>query len=309
MLPMNMNHFYYFFVVAKNKSFTEAAKELMVSQSSLSIQMKHFETALGLTLFNRRKTGVDLTEAGETAYQTAERVFQEVDNLVSTLEQAEKAVKGHISVATVNSIGIYLLPSVLKSFKEEYPEVKVSIDFKHARDVVEMVQAGKVDISIITWSKKYPGLTALPLRVNKMFLVANPDHPLAMKESVSPHDLEEYPFLAYEMGSPTRVMMDAFFKRMSLDIDYVIESSNVATIKHMAMAGLGLAILPDVAIGIEIRQELLKRLSVPSLTMAQEVTLYTKSNRTLSATARAFVNFIHDRLNPKRPSNKAKKRP
>ncbi|MBI4720727.1 MAG: LysR family transcriptional regulator [Chitinivibrionia bacterium] len=308
MLPFNMNHFYYFYVIAKKQSFTEASRELMVSQSSLSIQLKQFERALGTTLFNRKKTGVELTDVGEIAFQVADRIFPEVGMLRSSIQEAEHSVSGRVSIATVNSIGIYVLPAILKSFKERYPDVKVSIDFKHSREVIEMVQAGKADAAIITWSRKYPDLTALELKKNKMFLVAAPEHPLAGRENISPRELEEHQFIAYEEGSPTRTMMDGLFKRLALDIEYTIESSNVATIKRMAMAGLGLAILPEVAIGLEIRQGLLTRLSVPSLSMAQELTLYTKTNRTLSATARAFVEFVYETLNPKQTADEKRKK-
>lgn len=308
MPSLNMNHFYYFYIIAKKKSFTGASRELMVSQSSLSIQLKQFELALGLTLFNRKKTGVELTDVGEIAYQSAEKIFSEVNQLITNLEKAETSVTGHLAIATVNSVGIYVLPGILQKFKEQFPDAKVRIDFKHAQEVIEMVQAGKADVAIITWGRKYPELDSIQLRTNKMFLVAPPDHPLAKKERITPRDLEKYQFIAYEAGSPTRTMMDTLFKRMSLDIEYTIESSNVATIKRMTMAGLGLAILPDVAVGFEIRQGLLVRITLPSLVMAQELTLYTKANRVLSATGRAFVDFIYERFNPQRTSRVKKRR-
>lgn len=308
MPSLNMNHFFYFYIIAKQKSFTGASRELMVSQSSLSIQLKQFEQSLGLTLFNRKKTGVELTDVGEIAFQAAEKIFAEVDQLILNLEKAEHSVTGHLAIATVNSIGIYVLPGILQKFKEQYPDAKVRIDFKHAQEVIEMVQSGTADVAIITWGRKYPELNSIQLRTNKMFLVAPPDHPLAKKEQVVPRDLEDHQFIAYEAGSPTRTMMDTLFKRMALDIEYTIESSNVATIKRMTMAGLGLAILPDVAVGFEIRQGLLVRISLPSLVMAQELTLYTKANRVLSATGRAFVDFIYDRFNPKRVSKVNKRK-
>jgi DNA-binding transcriptional LysR family regulator len=292
MIPMNMNHFYYFYEIARRGSFTEAARSLMVSQSSLSIQMKSFESSLGTKLFNRRRGGVELTESGQAALQAATKIFGEAERLLDTLREAEHAVKGAVSIATVNSIGIYILPEILKRFKESYPEVRMAIEFKHAKEVIATAQRGGVDVAIITWLRKYPSLTSIPLQKNKMFLVASPDHPLALKDSVRPHDLEKHSFLAYEAGTPTRMMIDALFKRMSLEIEYAMETSNVATMKHMAMAGLGLAFLPEGAVGLEIRQGLLKRLSVPALAMAQEITAYVKANRSLSTTARAFVDFM-----------------
>jgi DNA-binding transcriptional LysR family regulator len=293
-----MNHLLYFYAVAKNGSITGASRELMVSQSSLSIQMKQFERSLGQRLLDRSKSGVELTETGEIVYQAAERITQELERLTDRLEQAEHRMRGTISIGTVNSIGIYMLPNLLKEFKEAYPEVRIKIDFKSARDAIELLQAGKVDISIITWNRKYEDLTTVPLRSIKTFLVGPPDHPLAGVERVSPRELEKYPFIGFEQGTPTRMMVDALFKRMSIDVDYTMESGNAATIKHMVMAGMGLAFLPEVAVGQEIRDERLRRLDVPTMVMAQEITLYYKKSRSLSATKLEFIKFLKERSAP-----------
>ncbi len=289
LLPLNFNHLYYFYVVARRGSFSQAAEELRVSQSAISVQIKQFEASLGHTLFNRVKAGVELTESGEVVFQYAEKIFSDVEKVRSDLEAMEHDLTGTISIGTVNSIGIYFLPEVLKEFNEEYPQVKVGIIFKSPAELVAGVRGGKIDFAILTSNRRYAGLTSVPIQKNKMFLVAPPDHPLAAQEQIALADLEKYPFLGFEEGMETRAMMDALFRRMSLSIEYVVESSNVATIKHMAMAGLGLAILPETAVGPEIRQGLLVRPAVPSLYMVQEITAYHKTSRPLTPTKSEFL--------------------
>jgi len=293
-----MNHLLYFHVIAQNGSITGASRELMVSQSSLSIQMKQFESSLGHRLLDRRKTGVSLTESGEIVYEAAERISQELEGLMDRLERAEHRVRGTISIGTVNSIGIYMLPNLLKEFKESFPEVRIQIDFRNAREAIDLLQAGRVDIALITWNRKYEDLVPVPLRSNKMFLVGTSDHPLAGEERVSPRELEKYPFIGFDQGSPTRMMVDALFKRMAIDVDYTMESGNAATIKHMVLAGMGLAFLPEVAVGQEIRDGRLKRLDIPTMAMAQEITLYYKKSRSLSATKQGFIQFMKERSAP-----------
>jgi DNA-binding transcriptional LysR family regulator len=298
-LPFNFNHFYYFYEVARHGSFTAAARDLMVSQSSLSIQIKRLEQDMGGPLFDRRKGGVDLTEAGTAAYQVAERVFHEIDRLQSTLEESERQIKGLLSVGTVNSIGIYVLPEILTAFKTAFPDVKIKIDFKEAENVLDLLYAGKVDFAIIPWNRRYTELTGVKITHNKLFLVAPRDHPLAGRSSVSPRDLEAHPFVGYEEGMQTRSMIDALFKRMSISVEYSIESSNSATIKHMVMAGMGLGFLPDIAVAAEIRQGELVRIDVPALMISRDIVLYYKSNRTLSRTREEFVRFLKEYFAPK----------
>lgn len=299
MLRLNFNHFYYFYEIARHGSFTAAARELMVSQSSLSIQIKQLEKSLGGPLFDRRKGGVDLTESGAAAYQVAERVFPDIDRLQSLLLESERLIKGMVSIGTVNSIGIYVLPQILTDFKAAFPDVQIKIDFKESEGVLDTLYSGKVDFAIVPWKRRYADLTGIPLASNKMFLVAPSDHPLATGETISPRELEKYPFVGYEEGMQTRSTLDAMFKRMSLSIEYSIESTNSATIKHMVMAGMGLAILPDITVSPEIRQGQLKRIDVPAMTMSREIVLYHKANRALSTTRAEFVNFLKEYFKPK----------
>jgi DNA-binding transcriptional LysR family regulator len=301
MLPLNFNHLYYFYTVAKRGSFSQAAVDLRISQSSISVQIKQFEASLGHILFNRIKTGVELTESGQILFQYADDVFQDVDRIQDALEAVQHQIRGSISIGTLTSIGIYMLPEVLKEFNRAYPEVKISVDLQPAREVIDWARIGKIAFALLTANRQYPGLTSVPLKKNKLFLVAPAGHPLVNQETVSPADLEKYPFLGFDEGLEIRVMMDALFRRMSLSIDYAMESSNVATVKHMVLAGLGLALLPETAVGFEIRQGRLVRLMVPTLYMAQEITLYYKSNRPLTPTRREFVRVIREQLSGKLP--------
>lgn len=292
MLPFNFNHLYYFYVAARGGSISEAARELRISQSSVSIQIKQFEESLGHRLLDRIKRGVELTESGQIVFQYAERVFQDVGRVREALEAIEYQVRGSVSVGTVNSIGIYVLPEVVKLFNEAFPEARVSIDLRSSRELVEAVRIGRIDLAILVSSRRYEGLTGVPLRKNKMFLVAPPDHPILASKEITLGLLERYPFIGYEEGMEGRMMTDALFRRMSLSVEYVMESSNVASIKHMVMAGLGLAILPETVVGDEIRRGLLVRPELPSIYLVQDVTLYYKTSRVQTPTRKKFVEVL-----------------
>lgn len=294
MASLNLNHLYYFYEVARHGSFTRAARELLVSQSALSVQIRALETSLGGPLFDRGRTGVTLTEQGQRAFEMAERVFTEVDHLVAEFQETDRLVTGAVSVGTVNSLGIYVLPDVLSAYREQFPDVRVRIDFRESERVVDHLYQGKTDLAIVPWEQTYAELTAIPLTRHKMFLVARPDHPLAVAAAVAPRDLEAHPFVGYHEGMHTRAMTDSLFKRMSLKVEYAVESSNAATIKHMVLAGMGIALIPESAVAAEIRRGQLIRIDVPTLAMAQEITLYVRRNRTLSRTAAGFVEFVQE---------------
>ena len=300
MASINLNHLFYFYEVARRGSFTRASRDLLIAQSALSVQIKALEGSLGTLLFDRRRNGVELTEAGQRAFSTAERIFTDVDQLIADLGQTGRQIAGGVSVGTVNSIGIYQLPDVLAEFRKKYPDIRVRVDFRESQGVMDQLFQGKSDIAIVPWQRAYSDLNAVPLTRHKMFLVAPPEHPLTALERVSPHDLEKHPFVGYHEGMHTRSMIDALFKRMSLSIEYSIESSNSATIKQMVLAGMGIAFLPEIAVAAELRRGQLVRLDVPPLVMHQDVTLYTRKNRTLTRSAVEFVQFLTEHFDRKK---------
>ena len=300
MASINLNHLHYFYEVARHGSFTRAARELLVSQSALSVQIRALETSLGARLFDRRSGGVVLTDAGQRAFSVAERVFADVDQLISDFRQTDRVLAGAVSVGTVNSIGIYVLPEILTAYRAKYPDVRIHIDFRESERVMDQLIQGKTDLAVVPWERSYPDLNAVPLTRQKLFIVAPPGHPLTRAELVSPRDLEAHPFVGYHEGMHTRAMIDALFKRMAITVRYVVESTNAATIKHMVMAGMGLGFLPEMAVASEIRRGQLVRLDVPPLMMSQDVTLYLRKNRTLPRAAVGFVEFLQDYFKPKK---------
>ena len=300
MASINLNHLHYFYEVARHGSFTRAARELLVSQSALSVQIRALETSLGARLFDRRNAGVVLTDAGQRAFSVAERIFADVDQLIADFRQSDRVQAGAVSVGTVNSIGIYALPEILTAYRAKYPDVRIQIDFRESERVMDQLIQGKTDLAVVPWERSYPDLNAIPLTRQKLFIVAPPGHPLTRAAQVSPRDLEVHPFVGYHEGMHTRAMIDALFKRMAISVRYAVESTNAATIKHMVMAGMGLGFLPEMAVASEIRRGQLVRLDVPPLMMSQDVTLYLRKNRTLPRAAVGFVEFLQDYFKPKK---------
>src|SRR5258706_6138368 len=101
-MSINLNHLFYFYEVARRGSFTRASRDLLVAQSALSVQIKALESSLGTPLFDRRRTGVELTEAGQRAYSAAERILSQTDQLIDDLSQTGRQGSDGASVVTVN---------------------------------------------------------------------------------------------------------------------------------------------------------------------------------------------------------------
>lgn len=292
MLPCNYNHLYYFYRVAVHESVSRASKELLIAQSALSTQLKQLEESLELTLFNRTKGGMALTDKGQLIYKYASHMFETYDDMRRAMALAEKEVKGPLKIGSVNSVGIYLLPEILTNFHREFPDVQIHLEMHSSNEVIELLQENLIEVALIAWDRKYPQLTAKKIMQNSLMLVGHPKHPLVRKKSVSLEDLREHSFLGYENGTPTRMMIDSTFKEIGQPLNYVLESANIATIKHLAIEGMGLAFLPEIAIELELKDKALKVIKVPDLLLERPITVYWKERRALTRPAEEFLSFL-----------------
>jgi DNA-binding transcriptional LysR family regulator len=127
---------------------------------------------------------------------------------------------------------------------------------------------------------------------NHLVLVANPKHPLAKKRNPTLADLAEHRFLGYEPGTPTRIMIDSHFKNLGHPLDYLMEPANIATMKQLAIAGLGPALLPAFAVKLETKLKMLKVIPVSEAALDRPITMYWKERRVLTRPAQKFVEFV-----------------
>lgn len=235
---------------------------------------------------------MDLTEDGRLVYRYASQMFESFDEMKRAMALAEKEVKGPLNIASVNSIGIYLLPHWLTEFSEIYPDVKIKLELHSSNRVMELLQENHVDLSLITWNRQYPQLESDIIMQNDMVLVASPKHRFARKRKHTLRDLADESVIGYEAGTPTRIMMDTHFKGLGIPLPYILDMTNISAMKQLAMAGMGIAFLPQFAVRVELEQKMLKAIDIPEARLERPVTLYWKERRVLTRPAQEFIKFL-----------------
>ena len=298
---INLNLLVVFNQLLQERRVSAVARTLDLSQPAVSNALKRLRRLLGDELFLPTTRGMQPTPF---ATQLAEPVAYALATIHSTLNQRasfDPLTSNRNFTIAMSDIGeVYFMPVLMKRLASAAPGVTITTVRNAAVGLNEEMESGKVDLAVFSAARRYAGLTGVPLGEIKLFLVVPPDHPLATLDTVNPRELENHSFIGYEEGSEIRTMMDSYFRRMSLSIEYALESSNVATIKHMVMAGLGLSVLPEMAVGAEIRDGRLVRVDVQGFYMAQKMALYYKTNRTLTPTRKEFLNFMQHELGAER---------
>lgn len=244
---MELRHLRTFETVARTLSVTQAAKELHYAQSSVSDQIQALERDLGVELLDRSQRRVRLTPQGEVLAEYTERILK-------LLEEARWAVSrpgSEVAVGALETVGLNLLPGVLSRYRALYPEARVRVTQDNRGALYGAVRRGDLDVCLTFGEPpRDAGLRAETLAEEPLVVIVPPEHPLAERGRAGLADLSTEPFLATERGCGFREMYDGVFAGAagSAAKEPVAEVAGIGTLGACVAAGMGLALLPSLAV-------------------------------------------------------------
>jgi LysR family transcriptional regulator, hydrogen peroxide-inducible genes activator len=247
---MELQQLRYFCAIADTGSFSRAAQQTHVSQPSLSQQIRKLEDELGARLFDRLGRTVRLTELGQAFLPGARAVLRDLEAARSEVVEHKSTVAGSVSVGVIPTIAPYFLPPVLASFSRKYPQLRVTVMEEITPLLLERLRAGTLDLAIVALPLQVRGheFESFPLKDEKLYAVLPRQHALRKRRSISLGDLEDDSFLLLRDGHCFRETAVAACKRARLNPRIVFESGQFSSILSMVSAGLGVSIVPAMAV-------------------------------------------------------------
>jgi DNA-binding transcriptional LysR family regulator len=277
--------------VARHLSFTRAAEELHLTQPAVSMQVKQLEGQLDSALFEQLGKKIYLTEAGEEVYHYSRLIAQQLDELETVLANIKGLAHGklRISVATTAN---YFAPHLLAAFCQRYPGVNVILNVTNRQTLLHQLSENEVDMVVMGQPPAGMELEADAFMDNPLVTIAPPDHPLAGKKRIPLKKLEEEVFLVRETGSGTRIAMQRFFDKHGITITTSMEVSSDEAIKQSVQAGLGLGMMSQDAVQLELSMGKLAILDIEEFPLMRHWYLVHRKGKRLSAIAQAFKEFL-----------------
>jgi LysR family transcriptional regulator, hydrogen peroxide-inducible genes activator len=247
---MELHQLRYFCAIAEAGNFSRAAQQTHVSQPSLSQQIRKLEDELGARLFDRLGRTVRLTELGRAFLPRARAVLRDLEAARSEVAEHKTAVAGPVCVGVIPTIGPYFLPPVLAAFSSKYPQVRVTVSEEITPLLLERLRAGTVDVAVVALplQARSHEFEAFPLTVEKLYAVLPKRHALARRRAVYLEELRGDPFLLLRDGHCFRETAVAACKRARLNPQIIFESGQFGSILSMVRAGLGVSIVPAMAV-------------------------------------------------------------
>lgn len=245
---MEIHQLRYFCAVAETGSFTRAAEREQVAQPSLSQQVIKLEEELGVRLFDRLGRTVRLTDLGQIFLPRARVILNELKAAKEEVADKQFAPAGPVSVGVIPTIAPYFLPPRISSFCRKYADASITVFEDVTARLMDRLRAGLIDMAVMALPMRGHDLDCFPLRTERLYAILPKDHKLARKSTVWLKDLRNEPFLLLRDDHCFRETAIEVCKRARILPRVIFESGQFSSILGMVGAGLGISIVPEMAL-------------------------------------------------------------
>lgn len=296
-ISANLEYYRAFYYAAKHSSITAAARELCLTQPTVTGAIRRLEEQLNAKLFLRHKKGVSLTHEGLILWQRIEPAFNLILSAEQELEQSRALEGGSLRiVSTEMSYRTYILPK-LQQFTADHPKVKIRCRNALTEDVLEMVRKGETDIAIL--HAPFPDGDDLNFRyissIEECFVVG-PRYRFLCDKPRSLAELAEYPMVSTPTGSSTNRFISSLFTQNGLSFNPDIEVTTIDLVIQAVENDLGIGTLPTSEVEQQKHKGNMFRIPVSDLSLERKAYVITSKYMPLSPAAQKFIDhyLLHD---------------
>lgn len=290
-----------FVEVVQSKSFSKAAEKLFITQPTVTNHIKNLEQEVGTLLLNRMGKKISLTNAGSILYNEALDIINSLEMIKHELSNYNNEINGHLDIVSSSVPRKFLLPSIIKAFLEEYPNVTFSISDDDSQEVVHSILESYTDFGFIGEEYPNPHLEYVEIVRDNLVLIASNDFdPKVIEDNLITMDsILEGKFISREVGSATRGTFVEEFKKQDLDLSQlktVAYVRDIDTIKKMVSLGIGFSFISEKLIEDDLKLHRFRAFEVEGLDLSRKYYFVYHKNRQLTPLGETFKNFILKRI-------------
>lgn len=293
------DQFEIFPVVVQTKSFSKAAKLLHLSQPAISGKIQAMEDYYGIKLFNRTAKGVTLTEAGKIVWNYASRFTDLHKAMENELECLQNIDNQQLALGASCTSGNYAMPCCIRAFKEKYPRANVKLDIANSAQTLKKLNDKEIEVAIIDGKVDSTDYIVTRLDSIKFVFVAANHEDRKWKKTIGFRELKAKPFIIREKGAVMRSVLEelAIGNGCNInDFNVVSEMNSIHSIKAAVERGIGLSLVPLIAVQRELADGTLRIIRIEELDLKIDVNLVYSANEEPSVIAQRFIKFLNHPL-------------
>lgn len=280
----------YFQALARVRHFGKAAEECGVSQPALSLQIRELEQDLGLCLVERGARGIMLTASGRAVLTRCEAILRAVEDMADLGRSAAGHPAGPLRLGALPTIAPYLLPSVITALSVEFPTVRLSLREAQTTQLLEDLRAGRLDAALLALPLGDPAFCEVEL-FSEDFVLVRPAH-AALNPLPRPEQLQDMGLLLLEDGHCFRDQALSFCKIDAADSAGLMAVSTLSTLVQMVGAGIGVTLLPEMAVPVESRAANIVISRFPTGRPARNIGMLWRKTSPLDAQLREIAQMV-----------------
>jgi LysR family hydrogen peroxide-inducible transcriptional activator len=238
----------YFVAVADEGSFSRAAAKVRVAQPSLSQQIRKLEAEVGQPLFDRLPRSVVLTEAGRCLLDYARQILASIGDARRCVDELKGAIAGKLAVGAIPTIAPYVLPHLISTFHEHYPEVTLEIVEDVTEGITRRIEGGELDVALASTCQQTPALRRESLGNEPLLALVPEGDPLAKQNPITLDDLKSQRFLLLHEMHCLSQQVHHLLESRRLRPEIALAGSQLTTIANMVAASIGVSIVPQMMV-------------------------------------------------------------
>lgn len=289
-----------FLRAAEKLSLSEAAKQLHLSQPTVSHHIKTLEQELAVSLFTRSNTGLQLTEAGRLLLPWARRLLHDTNNLKEMMSSIQEDIVGELRIACSTTAGKYVLPQMAARFSQQYPGIHVRILACGPEQATLNLLDGEAHIGVVSTEVDDKGLESQKFFRDVITLIVPSNHRWAFRKKIEPSEILEEPILIREETAGTRRVVLAELAKHDISLDDLkifMELGNAEAIVRTVAAGYGISFVSSLASACPLDRGNVVDIEVEGMTLQRNIYMVRKRISDPHRPRDVFWSFIHDPAN------------
>ncbi len=290
-----------FIYAAESLSFSEAAKQIHLTQPTVSHHIKTLEKTLGVELFARSGHTLKLTEAGRLLLPYAHKLTNQAGEVQEMMASFQEAIVGHLRIACSTTAGKFILPQLAARFCLRFPGIKMSILACTPQHVIPQLLGGEANLAVVSsYDLCRNGLECQEFFIDLITLIVSADHPWANKQFVEPADLLQERMIMREPTSGTRRVLLTELAKHDItldDLSIALELGNAEAIVRTVEAGYGVSFVSTLSADWALKLRRVLALPVPGLELHRSVYMVRRVLETPNRPQDVFWSFVHDPSN------------
>lgn len=284
-----------FLVAAETENFSEAARQLNLTQPAVSMQIRALERKLDVTLFHRAGRSLALSERGKALLPLARDVVNRAIRIEEEIESLKGEVVGHLKIGCSTTTGKYFLPHLLARFRRQYPAVQMTI-MNHSRDrVVDEMCTGTVQLAVVSAQPACKDSSFRHFFTDHVVLIVPCSHPWAQRDVIAPEELRGADFILRDQESGTREEVETALHGVGLmldDLNIVMEIGNSEAISMAVEEGIGMAFVSRTVARRAIDLGKIKEVHVAGLSLKRDIFIAHSTRHPATRAQSEFWNFV-----------------